>query len=215
MTDPAEADWAETATEKACELAQAWYRELPPFKEQVNLGSVTGFKHPALVSEQDCVIHFARFLNEAGVPWDAIHHQVSASRWLFDKPHPAATELAPGQRGWKVDLALLRSEEFLAADLPARQPGFKFDAFLEFKYLTNYWQLERARIFGGDPVGGRDRVKMDVEKVGRYLASGVCRTGYVVVFEECDWGFGPTFAEEAEASSGCRVRFIRGYATRS
>jgi len=46
---------------------------------------------PALRSEQDCVMNFSRFINEVGVPWDAIHHQVWVSRWLFEKPHPAAT----------------------------------------------------------------------------------------------------------------------------
>jgi hypothetical protein len=60
--------------------AEAWYRTLQPFPNRVNLGSVIRFKYPELVSEQDCMIHFARFLNEANVPWDAIHHQVSVSR---------------------------------------------------------------------------------------------------------------------------------------
>jgi hypothetical protein len=105
------------------------------------LGSVIGFKHPALVSEQDCVIHFARFLNEVGVPWDAIHHQVSVSRWLFEEPHPAATA---GANRWRVDLALLRSEDFLGAHLPATAPGFQFDACLEFGYLTDYWTVPRT-----------------------------------------------------------------------
>jgi hypothetical protein len=207
-TRPTEGEqgWAEAAVEDACRLAAAWYQQLPAFEPRVNLRSVVGFKHPALLSEQDCVIHFARFLNEAGVPWDAIHHQVAGSRWLYDAPHPAA----PVPR-WKVDLALLTSEDFLAAELPAREPGFQFDAFLEFKYLTDYWVVEGARVFGRDPVGGRERVRKDVEKMGGYLASGVCRAGYVVVFEECNWGFTPDFISEAQAQHGCRIRLIRGY----
>ena len=28
-----------------------------------------------------------------------------------------------------------------------------------------------------------------MEKVGVNLSSGACRLGYVIVFEECDWGF--------------------------
>jgi hypothetical protein len=50
-----------------------------------------------------------------------------------------------------------------------------------------------------------------VEKIGRYLARDACRLGYVVVFEECDWGFPQTYAADAQSSNGCRVRFIRCY----
>jgi hypothetical protein len=145
------------------------------------------------------------------VPWDAIHHQVSISRWLFDDPHPAATVVTPNKRKRRVDLALLKSEEFLAADLPATKPGFQFDAFLEFKYLDDYWTVEGARVFN-DPDKGKDEVQEDVDKINLHLEGRACRVGYVVVFEECDWGFAPTFASESEARHGCRVRFIRGYA---
>jgi hypothetical protein len=75
-----EASWADSAIEAACVRAEEWYRTLRPFVSRVNLGSVVGRKYPVLLSEQDCVIHFARFLGEVGVEWDAIHHQVSVSR---------------------------------------------------------------------------------------------------------------------------------------
>lgn len=76
--------WAEDAIEDACRRAEQWFRRLPSFDPRVNLHSVVGRKHPAILSEQDCVINFARFLNEAGVPWDAIHHEVSVC-------HPPST----------------------------------------------------------------------------------------------------------------------------
>lgn len=180
---------------------------LTPFPNRVNLGSVIGFKHPALVSEQDCVIHFARFLNEAGVPWEDIHHQVSVSRWLFEEPHPAATA---GASKWRVDLALLRREDFLSAKLPATQPGFQFAACLEFGYLTDYWTVPGAHPWNA-PAKGVAKVEKDVAKIARYLAGDVCRSGYVIVFEECDWGFPPTFVADAEANHGSRVRFVRAY----
>ncbi len=210
-TDQSEASWAETAIEEACRRTETWFRALPAFEPRVNLGSVVGHKHPAILSEQDAVIHFARFLNEAGVPWEAIHHQVAISRWIFDSPHPAATAMTPGERRRRVDLALLRSEEFLAAQLPAVEPGFRFEAFLEFGYLSDYWKVPGARVFGGDPIRGRAKAQDDVQKIARHLESGACRLGYVIVFEECDWEFGEAFATDAEANHGCRVRFIRGY----
>jgi hypothetical protein len=214
MSDPSglgESSWANNAVDQACERAAIWYQSLPRFPQRVNLGSVVGARHPALLSEQDCVIHFARFLEEVGVPWDAIHHQISMSRWLFEPPHPAAAAGVSKWR-WKVDLALLRADDFLAADLPATDLSFMFDAFLEFKYLSDFWTLDGVHPYG-EPAKGREAVKKDVEKIGRYLAGSACRTGYVIVFAECDWGFSPTFVSDAEANFGCRVRFVRGYST--
>lgn len=207
--EPAAASWAETAIEEAAERAEAWYRTLSPFNPRVNLGSVVGHKFPALLSEQDCVIHFARFLHKSGVRWDTIHHQVSVSRWLFDHPHPAATA---GASRWCVDLALLASQDFLEAHLPATEPGFRFDACLEFAYLSDFWTEPGARRWG-QPAEGRRKVQKDCEKIARYLSGGVCRIGYAIVFEDCDSGFSPTFAAEMEAASQCRVRFVRGYST--
>lgn len=210
--EPDGTSWAEAAIEEACRRTEEWFRSLPPFEPRVNLGSVVGHKYPALLSEQDGVIHFARFLNEAGVPWDAIHHQVAVSRWIFDAPHPAATAMTPGERRRRIDLALLRSEDFLGAKLPAREPSFQFAAFLEFAYLSDYWKQPKARIFNRDPLGAREKVEKDVEKIAAHLAAGACRLGYVIAFEECDHEFQETFANDAEANYGCRVRFIRGYA---
>jgi hypothetical protein len=207
-----ESSWAESAIEGACRRAEEWYRSLPTFTSRVVVGAgeVVGHRHPALLSERDCVIHFARFLHAAGVSWDAIHHEVPFSRWIFDAPHPAATKLTPGQKRRRVDLALVRSEDLLEAQLPATDPGFKFDAFLEFGYLSDYWKVPGAVLFG-DPAAGRKKVADDVEKIALHLDTGACRLGYVIVFEECDWGFDRTFADETFRNNGCRVRFIRGY----
>jgi hypothetical protein len=199
--------WVSEAVEEACRRAEEWYLGLPWFSPRVNLGSVVGFRHPAILSEQDCVMQFARFLNESGVAWEAIHHEVSASRWLFAAPHPAAT---PDLRRWRVDLALLGSEDFLAAELPAEEPGFRFDAFLEFAYLGDFWTAENS-VAWGEPEKGRAKVGADVEKISGYLERAVCEAGYVIVFEECDYGFPPEFAAAAEARHDCRVRFVRGY----
>ena len=119
--------------------------------------------------------------------------------------------MTAGERRRRIDLVLLRSEDFLAARLPAIEPGFTFDAFLEFAYLSDYWQQPKARIFNRDPLGARQKVEQDIEKIAANLAAGACRLGYVIVFEECDHQFSTTFAADAEAKNGCRVRFIRGY----
>jgi hypothetical protein len=106
---------------------------------------------------------------------------------------------------------LMRSDDFLAATLPATEPGFTFDAFLEFAYLSDYWQQPKARVFNRDPLGARKKVEQDIKKIAAHLAAGACRLGYVIVFEECDHDFSKTFPPDTEAKFGCRVRFIRGY----
>jgi hypothetical protein len=108
-----------------------------------------------------------------------------------------------------VDLALLRSEDFLASELPALRPGFRFDAFLEFAYLGDSWTVPQS-VKWGEPGKGRQRVVRDVEKCKRYLEKDACDSAYAIVFEECDFGFPKDFTEKAEASSGCKVRFVRG-----
>jgi hypothetical protein len=110
------------------------------------------------------------------------------SRWLFDKPHLAATAASEDKSRWRVDLALLTSADFLAAALP-REPGFQFDAFLEFAYSRTSGHSPGACVYDNDPDGGRNKVIKDVTKVGRYLKSGACRVGYAIIFEECDWHF--------------------------
>jgi hypothetical protein len=205
---PSEASWSETAIEEACLRSQEWFSSLPEFPSRVNLKTVVGRKSPAILSERDCVINFARFLHEAGVPWDAIHHEVPVARWIFDAPHPAATAIAGGKQR-QIDLVVVKTEDLLQAELPALAPGFQFDAFLEFGLLSDYWTQPNARIYNNDPEGSRNKVAADVEKIGRHLSAGACRVGYVIVFEECDHEFETAFAVDAERKFGCRVRFIR------
>jgi hypothetical protein len=202
----------EEAIEQACAAAEVWYRKLPPFPVRVNLRTVVGHRSPGLLSERDCVLAFIRHLLEAGLPWEAIHNEVSVSRWIFDEPHPAATAMTKLGLRRRVDLVLVDQESLIDAELPATSTdGFAFDAFLEFGYLTDYWQQPKARVFNRDPIGGREKVAGDVEKIARHLEAGACRLGYVIVFEECDYGFEREFAAQAEANCGCRVRFIRGW----
>ena len=192
------------AIEEARARAAEWFRSLPTFPKRVNLGSVVGGKKPAVLSEGDCVMQFARFLNEVGLSWESIHHQLKASRWLFDTPHPAAGGT------WAVDIAIIDSDAFLNAELPATTAGFQFDAFLEFKYLSDFWTQPSVNPYG-QPKKGIAAVNDDAAKVGRYVQGGVCRSGYVIVFEECDSGFAADFAAATEADTGVRVRYVRDW----
>ena len=101
-------------------------------------GQVVGRRSPAILSERDCVINFAvinfavinfavinfaRLLNEEGVPRDAIHHEVSMSRWIFEEPHPAATAMTPAQRRRRLDLVLVNTGTFSPLSYPSQLPG--------------------------------------------------------------------------------------------
>lgn len=198
------ANWPEDAIETACDRAAKWYRNLVRFPARVNLGKCVGRKFPAVLSEQDCVMHFARFLNEAEIKWEDIHHQVSCSRWLFELPHEAGVS-----DRWCADLALVKQEDLLRAQLPAKPKGFQFDACLEFAYLSDFYLLPRAATYG-EPEKGRQKVEEDAKQIGRYLRDGVCRIGYVIVFQENDSRFNPSFAADKEREHGCRVRFVTG-----
>jgi hypothetical protein len=114
-TPGSQPDYAESAIEGACQRAEAWFRSLPTFPTRavVGGGQVVARRSPAILSERDSVINFARFLNEEGMPWDAIHHEVSMSRWIFEEPHPAATAMAPAQRRRRIDLVLVNTDDFL------------------------------------------------------------------------------------------------------
>lgn len=212
MNAGATSDRFEAAAEEACVAAEEWLRTLPPFETRVNLGSVVGHRSPWLLSERDCVVAFIRFLVDAGLPWEAIHNEVSISRWIFDQPHPAATAVSGSQR--RIDLVLVDPVRFAQAELPATSAGegFRFDAFLEFGFLGDWWRQPNAVTWGDPTTEGRAKVAADVEKINRHLEAGACRLGYVCVFEECDYGFEAEFAARAESSTGCRVRFIRGWA---
>ena len=77
--------------------------------------------------------------------------------------------------------------------------------------MVRGWEQPKARVFNRDPIGGREKVAADVEKIDLHLEARACRHGHVIVFEECDHGFESEFAAQAESRHGCRVRFIRGW----
>ena len=142
------------AIEQACIAVDRWFRLLRPFTTRVNFGSVVSHRSPALLSERDCVVAFIRYLVEAGLPWEAIHNEVSISRWIFDQPHPAATVTSNAQR--RVDLVLVDPDKFADAELPSTTvDGFKFDAFLEFGFLGDYWQQPMADTWGSQWAAAR------------------------------------------------------------
>ena len=193
--------------EEACAATQRWLGKLPAWNEHIVVGggSVASDHGPTLLSEADCVLHFARHLSSAGVPWENMHLELSRSKLFFAALHPAA-DVKPS---WRVDLAVVDRDALLAAQPPFADDRFRFDAFFEFALAGNFWQHGAPY---GHPKKLREKVAVDVEKVGRYLEAGLCDRAYVVVFEECDHAFPDGYADAvASMHPGVEVRVLRGW----
>jgi hypothetical protein len=178
----------------ACRRAEAWFQATAKFPNgPIVVRSVVGFEHPALLSEADCRLHFARFLVEAGVPWEAIHMELSNSIWMFDAPHPAAS--IP----WRTDVAIVDPTRFSSAELPAvSTEGFRFDAFLEFKFFHDPFS---ASLVAND-------LRRDAMKVAADLATGAADAGYVIAFAERPWALRQVAAELSQQHPRVQVRVL-------
>jgi hypothetical protein len=187
------------AIESAADNMHAWLRGLPewPVHPTNPSGSVSSHFGPTLLSEHDCVLHFARWLHQAGVPWEDIHLELSPGQWMFK---PATDHRLPK----RIDLAIIRRERLRRAQLPTAAGDFRLDAVVEFGLASNYWQ------FGaGSPRALLNKVQNDVAKVAEYVRSGLADHGYVVVVEECDHGFAPSFEADARTRLGVDVLILR------
>jgi len=185
-----------SAIDAACDAMTFWLRGLPEWpKHPTNpSGSVSSNYGATILSEADCVLHFARFLNQVGVPWEDQHLEFSPGAWMLSgAPNPP-----------RVDLAIMPRERLLRANLPVATREFAIDAALEFALASNYWK------FGsGGPKKIRDKVLADIDKVAAYLDRGLAKSGYVVVIEECDHRFPPGLEERTRTESGVELRILR------
>ncbi|MHB1865447.1 MAG: hypothetical protein ACYCPS_04810 [Candidatus Saccharimonadales bacterium] len=188
------------AVEEACVATASWLTHLPAWPDHPTnaSGSVSAHFGPTILSEHDCVMQFARHLNEAGMPWEDIHLEFSPAQWMFDKVD--GSDVRPK----RIDLAVVSRERLLGASFPTPIGGFRFDAVIEFALASNYWQ------FGvGSKETITEKIVSDIIKAKEYLASGLAAYGYVVVFEETDHGFPAGWDEPALAANGVRTRVLR------
>jgi hypothetical protein len=197
VTGPRTETLAEQIAEATSRMA-TWLRTLPEWPSHPVNATETVSAHfgPTLLSEHDCILHYARFLSDAGVPWEDVHLELSPGKWMYDTPH--------GAKPKRIDLAIMRRDRLAAATLPAAAGALPLDAVFEFALASNYW---RHGI--GSRRALRDKVDTDVAKVAEYLRSGLATRGYVVIVEEADHGFPDTYAEHAGAASGVEVVLLQ------
>lgn len=170
----------------ALKSTERWMRKQPSWPEG-NLRGATGSavspRGPAILSQADCVLQFARHLNDAGVSWKDIHISISPAQWLVNPARlgakPPMIDLAVADR----DKLAKRTEPFS----PGKKKDFLFDAVFEFRLASNSWDrpLPRGKQ-AKPPARVATGVRADIAKVKTYLDSMLARRGYVVVIEEAD-----------------------------
>lgn len=195
----------QTKIDSACARIERWIRELPrwPADPVSASGSSAGPGGPTLLSEADCQLQFARQLNATGVAWEDLHIELQRTAWMYKPDRPGAHEK------WRADLAVVDRDSLAASPVPDGAGKLVFDAFIEFAFASSHWKYGPL---WGDPDKKRAKVAADIEKVSRYVKYGLCHLGYVVVVEECDYGFEESFVGRAEqAHPGVLVRIVRGW----
>lgn len=175
----------------------AWLRDLQAWPTHpVNAsGSVSAHFGPTILSEHDCVLHYARFLADAGLAWEDMHLELSPGQWMYE---------TTGTRPKRIDLAIVRRERLAAATLPGAPGSFPLDAVFEFALASSFWQHGV-----GSPGPLRAKVDADVGKVGEYLSTGLASRGYVLVVEECDHDFAADYVANARSRAGVEVLLLQ------
>jgi len=156
----AASDQTLNAIEAACVATSSWLSQLPawPHHPRNASGSVSSHYGPTILSEHDCVMQFARHLNEAGVAWEDIHLEFSPAQWMFH------LSKEPTQHPKRIDLAIVSQSRLIGATFPTDLGTFPFDAVIEFALASDYWQ------FGdGSKKTIHRKIDLDIAKVQEWL----------------------------------------------
>ncbi|MGH2958575.1 MAG: hypothetical protein ACRDKE_03150 [Solirubrobacterales bacterium] len=168
---------------------ERWLRKQPTWKTghlANKKDTAVSPRGPAILSQADAVMQFARFLNKQGVAWRDIHVDVSPAQWLVD---PTTGRKRPQ----RIDLAIVdrdRLAKRTSPFSPARDKDFLFDAIFEFQLASSSWTRPRksGRV-PKPPVRIEKSINAEVKKMGSYLRDLWANRGYVVVIEEADYGW--------------------------
>ena len=185
---------------------ERWLRKQPTWKSghlANSKGTVVSHRGPAILSESDAVLQFARFLNKQGVAWRDIHIEVAPGQWLVD---PTTGRSRPR----RIDLAIVDRDRLAKRTTPfspARDKDFLFDAIFTFKLASNSWDrpLKSGRK-PKPPARTQKGIQTEVKKMSSYLRDLWASRGYVVVIEETDHGWKrPTDASK----DGLSVHYLK------
>jgi hypothetical protein len=192
----------------ALDETERWLRKQPTWKNGhlANAsGTVGSNSGPAVLSEADAVLQFARFLNKHGVAWRDIHVNVSPAPWLVQ---PSARRARPRA----IDLAIVDRDRLAKRTTPfspAKDKDFLFDAIFEFQLAGSYWNRPRkSGLPGKPPARVAKAIDAEVSKMTKYLQDLWATRGYVVVIEEADYGWK---RPSAKSKDGLSVHYLKAF----
>lgn len=201
----------DTRIDRAYEAFEIWLRDQPSWHAGgrdtpliSRSGGVVSHHGPVILSEHDCVLHFARFLNQESVEWHDMHLEFTPGKWFLDSADEAA-------RPSRIDLAIARLSELkkLSEPVDPEDPKkFRLDAVFEFKLASDYWLRSAKRANPKPPKRVADGIQADVDKAAGYLETGLSKRAYVVVVEECDHGADRWAELRNDRKVEPRVRFV-------
>ncbi len=153
---------------------EKWVVELKPWPgderpQSAKKGSRAYFG-PTLCGEFDCVMHFTRFLKCAGVPWEHMHLNHGANKWMLNEPYAK-----------KPDLMIVDPDRFSRAELPVDRGEFLLDAVFELALVGENHRSREER---------ERKVANDVTKAQDYTNLPGCPglvapgSSYVILVEE-------------------------------
>ena len=192
----------------ALKETERWLRKQKPWPKG-NLrsasGSAVSHRGPAILSEGDLIMQFARHLNDAGVSWKDIHVGVAPGQWLVNPKKM-------GVRPQAVDLGVVdraRLAELTAPFSPGKKNGFLFDAVFEFKLAGNAWDRKlKSGQQAKPPVSVKRAIENDTKKVRTWVDGMLARSGHVVVAEEADHGWD---RGDGKPVDGLSVHYLRAF----
>lgn len=183
------------AIEQATQGMKEWLAKLKPWpggrprnlSERPNeRPSSQAYFGAVLCNEFDCVMHYTRFLKCAGVPWEHMHLNFGANKWMLNEPYAQ-----------KPDLVIVDPKRFAGAQLPVDRGEFLLDAVFEFALVGTNQRLTKKR---------KHKVGNDVTKAEGYIRPpGPVAPGssYVILVEEYETQNVP------EAPVGVEIRRLR------
>lgn len=145
--------------------------------------SVSAHYGPTILSEHDCVMHYARFLSQAGVAWEDMHLELSPGQWMYETTGAspsASTSPSWHPGGWP------------APGCPCPPERCRSTPSSSSPWPATTGSSAAAPLAPCEPRSTRTWTRS-----GQAGAQVLGARGYVVVVEECDHSFPAAYAADA------------------
>lgn len=100
---------------------ERWLQGRAPWAVHPVNRNVSANRGASILSEQDCVVQFARFLNDAAVSWKEMHFELAPGQWMFRRETDAAKNACV--RLPRFDMVVLDHDCLAAHEFPTHRGG--------------------------------------------------------------------------------------------